>query len=102
MAKGNKAVPFTVLSAGSWNDVFYESHSWEYSFFVPHDVRALIEGCAGARPLWRVSTRFSARGFSTWTTSGLPHTPALCYAGRPDKTAAAVVHLRQTHYNDTR
>jgi hypothetical protein len=25
---------FTTLTGGSWNNFFYESHSWEYSLYV--------------------------------------------------------------------
>jgi predicted alpha-1,2-mannosidase len=100
---GAKVVPFTVLSAGSWNDVFYESHSWEYSFYVPHDVKALISSCGGREAfVARLDTFFREGFFHVDNEPGFL-TPLLYdYAGRPDKTATAVVHLRTTHYNDTR
>jgi predicted alpha-1,2-mannosidase len=100
---GPKTVPFTVLSAGSWNDVFYESHSWEYSFYVPHDVRALISACGGRNAfVARLDTFFREGFFHVDNEPGFL-TPLLYdYAGRPDKTAEAVVRLRTTHYNDTR
>ena len=100
---GEKVVPFTVLSAGSWNDVFYESHSWEYSFFVPHDVKALIAACGGREAfVARLDTFFREGFFQVGNEPGFL-TPLLYdYAGRPDRTAAAVVHLRNTYYNDTR
>lgn len=31
----------------SWNEYFYEASSWNYSFFVPHDVPQLIEKMGG-------------------------------------------------------
>jgi predicted alpha-1,2-mannosidase len=100
---GAKVVPFTVLSAGSWNDVFYESHSWEYSFYVPHDVKALIGACGGRDAfVARLDTFFREGFFHVDNEPGFL-TPLLYdYAGRPDKTAEAVVRLRTTHYNDTR
>jgi predicted alpha-1,2-mannosidase len=101
--QGEHVVPFTVLSAGSWNDVFYESHSWEYSFFVPHDVRALIEGCGGREAfVARLDTFFREGFFHVDNEPGFLTPLLYVYAGRPDKTSAAVVHLRQAHYNDTR
>lgn len=39
--------PFTPLTHGSWPNFFYETNSWEYSFYVPHDVNRLIEKCGG-------------------------------------------------------
>jgi predicted alpha-1,2-mannosidase len=100
---GEKVVPFTVLSAGSWNDVFYESHSWEYSFYVPHDVRALISACGGREAfVTRLDTFFREGFFHVDNEPGFLTPLLYVYAGRPDRTAAAVVHLRQTYYNDTR
>ncbi len=32
-----------------WCGFFYEGNSWEYSFFVPHDVSALIKKCGGKK-----------------------------------------------------
>ena len=40
---------FSTLQPGSWNDFFYESQSWELSFYVPHDVAGLIEMCGGQK-----------------------------------------------------
>lgn len=41
---------------GSWEKHFYEATAYNYSFFVPHDVPALIEKCGGEdafiRRLW--------------------------------------------------
>lgn len=100
---GDKVAPFTVLSAGSWNDVFYESHSWEYSFYVPHDVRALISACGGREAfVTRLDTFFREGFFHVDNEPGFLTPLLYVYAGRPDKTAAAVVHLRNTNYNDTR
>jgi predicted alpha-1,2-mannosidase len=101
--KGEHVEPFTVLSAGSWNDVFYESRSWEYSFYVPHDMHALIGSCGGPDAfVTRLDTFFREGYFDVGNEPGFL-TPLLYdYAGRPDKTAAAVVRIRTTSYNDTR
>ena len=40
---------FNTLQPGSWSDFFYESQSWELSFYVPHDVAGLIEMCGGPK-----------------------------------------------------
>jgi predicted alpha-1,2-mannosidase len=98
---GPKTVPFTPLLAGSWNDVFYESHSWEYSFYVPQDVRGLIEACGGREAfVARLDTFFREGFFHPDNEPGFL-TPLLYdYAGRPDKTAAAVARLRTEQYRD--
>lgn len=38
---------FTVFSSGSFSHPFYETFSWELSFYVPHDVKGLIEKMGG-------------------------------------------------------
>jgi predicted alpha-1,2-mannosidase len=101
--KGEKTVPFTVLSAGSWNDVFYESHSWEYSFYVPQDVAALIAHCGGREAFLNRLDAFFANGFFHVDNEPGFLTPLLYdYAGRPDKAASEVVHIRTSNYSDAR
>lgn len=36
-----------------FNEAFYEAIGWEYSFFVPHDIPALIEACGGCSEFQR-------------------------------------------------
>lgn len=38
---------FTVFSSGSFEHQFYETFSWELSFYVPHDMKRLIEKMGG-------------------------------------------------------
>ena len=38
---------FTVFSSGSFPHQFYETFSWELSFYVPHDMKSLIEKMGG-------------------------------------------------------
>jgi predicted alpha-1,2-mannosidase len=93
--------PFTPLSGGSWMDFFYESHSWEYSFYVPHDMKRLIEKCGGTDAfISRLDTFFSLNYFQMSNEPGFL-TPCLYnYAGRPDKTAETVTRLLKVHYTD--
>lgn len=44
---------YSVFQGGTWPDFVYESFSWELSFYVPHDVNALIEKCGGKEPFTR-------------------------------------------------
>ena len=38
---------FTVFSSGSFEHQFYETFSWELSFYVPHDIKRLITKMGG-------------------------------------------------------
>lgn len=40
-------IPYDYLKDGSWSAPFYEGTSWQYSFYVPHDVPGLVEACGG-------------------------------------------------------
>jgi len=93
--------PFTPLSGGSWMDFFYESHSWEYSFYVPQDMKRLIEKCGGtAAFIDRLDIFFTQKYFQMSNEPGFL-TPCLYnYAGRPDKTAETVSTLLKTYYTD--
>ncbi len=93
--------PFTPLSGGSWMDFFYESHSWEYSFYVPQDMKKLIEKCGGRDAfVARLDIFFGKNYFQMSNEPGFL-TPCLYnYAGRPDKTAETVTRLLKTHYSD--
>ena len=55
---------FDVLIAGSWSDFFYESYSWEYSLYVPQDVKLLMEKCGGKEKfISRLDTFFTKQYF---------------------------------------
>jgi predicted alpha-1,2-mannosidase len=93
--------PFTVHSAGSWTDVFYESNSWEYSLYAPHDVHKLIEKCGGTETfIARLDTFFSKRYFNVSNEPGFL-TPCLySYAGVQYKTAKTVRDILTHYYKD--
>jgi len=58
-ANGSWVEDFSTLRPGSWPDFFYESHSWEYSLYVPHDVAGLIEKSGGREAfIERLNTMF--------------------------------------------
>ena len=93
---------FTVHSAGSWGDVFYESNSWEYSLYVPQDVNKLIEKCGGTETfIDRLDTFFNKGYFNVSNEPGF-FTPCLYnYAGVQHKTAKKVRDILTSHYRDT-
>lgn len=92
---------FTVFTAGSWINFFYESQSWEYSLYVPHDVRQLINKCGGKDAfISRLDTFFEKNYFSIANEPGFL-TPCLyIYAGRPDKTAFQVNRLLKKYFTE--
>jgi predicted alpha-1,2-mannosidase len=94
--------PFTVHSAGSWPDVFYESKSWEYSLYMPHDTRQLIEKCDGTeRFIARLDTFFGKEYFQMWNEPGFLAPCLYNYAGVQYKTAELVRGLLARYYKDT-
>ena len=103
---------YSVFQGGTWPDFVYESFSWELSFYVPHDVNALIEKCGGKEPFTRrLDTYFSHEKWDQRWYMGLFQisnepgflTPTLYnYVGRPDKTAEVVRKTLKERYNTTK
>ncbi|MDH5604090.1 MAG: glycoside hydrolase family 92 protein, partial [Cyclobacteriaceae bacterium] len=92
---------FDMETEGSWPNFFYESHSWEYSFYVPHDVKALIQHCGGQEQFIARLDTFFKKGFYNIGNEPGFLTPCLyIYAGRHDKTAMMVKNLRETHFTN--
>lgn len=110
---------FNVFASGSFEHPFYETFSWEYSFYVPHDMKRLIEKMGGkeafAKRLDTYFTRsfpgkrddllFYTRLVGMCQISNEPSflTPSLyCYVNQPWKTAKIVRQILATQYNSTR
>lgn len=113
-SKGNwqSESKFNVFSSGTWPDFFYETFSWELSFYVPHDVKALIEKCGGKDKFMnRLDTYFTNEHWDQrwfigmFQVSNEPGflTPTLYnYINRPDKTSEIVRKTLRTRYNASR
>jgi predicted alpha-1,2-mannosidase len=94
---------FSVTTGGSWSGFFYETDSWEYSFYVPHDVAALIELCGGKdRFVERLDSYFDDDRYQVGNEPSFLFPSLYVYAGRPDRTADRVRHTLATCYNATR
>ncbi len=103
---------FSVFKNGTWPDIFYETYSWEMSFYAPHDINKLIELCGGKDTfIDRLDTFFSyqrsnRRGYiGLFQISNEPSFLIPClynYAGRPDKTAEITRRALREQYNTTR
>lgn len=108
-ADGNWKENFHPMSAGSWPDDFYESHSWELSFYVPQDVKALISYCGGRKAFEnRLDTFFinSKPSKTSWVNdffnvNNEPGflTPCLYHwIGKPEKSADRVREIVKKHF----
>jgi len=110
--KGNWVSDYSVYKSGSWKDFFYESQSWEYSLFVPHNVAGLIEKCGGNdRFLARLDTFFIVQKSFGYQQHGLFvignktgfFTPCLYhYINRPDRAAAITRSLIRQYFRNSR
>lgn len=108
-ADGNWKENFHPMSSGSWADDFYESHSWELSFYVPHDVKALVDYCGGRQAFEnRLDTFFmnSKPSKTSWVNdffnvNNEPGflTPCLYHwIGKPEKSADRVRRIIEKHF----
>src|SRR5207248_10841575 len=92
---------FTVLTGGSWPSFFYESQSWEYSLYVPQDVRQLINKCGGSKAfISRLDTFFTKDYYNISNEPGFLAPSLYIYAGRQDKTAVLVNSLMKKYYTE--
>lgn len=110
---------FSVFASGSFEHPFYETFSWEYSFYVPHDMKRLIEKMGGKEIFTRRLDTYFTQSFPGKRNDLLFYTkmvgmcqisnepsfltPSLyCYVNEPYKTAKIVRQILATQYNATR
>ena len=103
------AIPYTPLAQDWpncvcwWCGFFYEASSWEYSFYVPHDVAGLINNCGGAQAFKKRLDTFFANGYYNVGNEPSFLTPNLYHwIGRPDLSSARIKQIVQANYNSTR
>ncbi|KAJ7176679.1 glycosyl hydrolase family 92-domain-containing protein [Mycena filopes] len=86
---------------GTDNNVgFYESSSWEYSFFAPHSMSTLIGLMGGAANfVTRVDHYFSAGYFLAGNEPGFAMPWSYHYANRPDLSALRVRNVVYKNFN---
>jgi predicted alpha-1,2-mannosidase len=71
-----------------WCGFFYEGTSWEYSFFVPHDVPGLIKKCGGAKAFESRLDTFFDSGY--YNVANEPDFLASClyhWVGKPERSS---------------
>lgn len=93
---------FSPLKDGSWGNFFYESTSWEYSFYVPQDMAGLIETCGGHSAFEKRLDVFFENGyFNIYNEPGFLVPSLYNYVGKPHKTAKTVNKLLTEKYKAT-
>ncbi len=110
---------FNVFASGSFEHPFYETFSWEYSFYVPHDMRRLIEKTGGKETFTKRLDTYFTRSFPGKRDELLFYTklvgmcqisnepafltPSLyCYVNAPCKTAKIVRQILSSQYDSSR
>ncbi|MBW0474806.1 hypothetical protein O181_014521 [Austropuccinia psidii MF-1] len=79
---------------------FYESSSWEYSYFAPHDTSHLIELHGGAETFLRRLEHFFDKGYYNPGNEPAFQTPvAYHYANRPTLAVSRIRSLVLKHFN---
>lgn len=102
-ADGGDTIFFDEFTRGYWEAFLYESDSWEYSFFVPHDVNRLIEASGGTdKFISRLDTFFIYDFFQVSNEPGFLTPYLYSYAGRQDKSAQRIKHILNDKYHSGR
>ncbi len=86
-----------------WEGPFYEGNGWQYSTYVPHDVRTLITLLGGEPAFVQWLDEFFDKGIHNQGNEPDILAPYLyIHAGRPDRTAERVRYLLATEYGTGR
>ena len=97
---GRRDEVFTPRSHGSWVNIFYESNSWEYSLYVPHDVAGLIEMCGGRGKFTeRLDHFFDNNHYNINNEPGFLVPCLYIFAGGHDKSMERINDILRSHYS---
>ena len=100
---------FDPMQSGSWPDPYYESHSWELSLYVPHNVKGLIEKCGGKEEFEKRLDLFftqSKQNSDSWVSdffnvNNEPGFLSPClyhWIGKPEKSNAISREIVKKHF----
>ncbi|EJD51200.1 alpha-1,2-mannosidase, putative subfamily [Auricularia subglabra TFB-10046 SS5] len=79
---------------------FYETSSWQYSYYAPHDMASVVTLMGGPETyVKRLDALFDIGIHDIGNEPGFLHCFLYNYAGRPDKTADRVLKTLAEHYN---
>jgi len=100
---GSWLTPFRPTKSGTWPDYFYEADSWEYSLYVPQDVRQLLEKCGGREKfVQRMDLLFGNKHIDIGDEPAFLDPVLYIWAGRPDRTADRVRQMLDHYFNTSR
>jgi predicted alpha-1,2-mannosidase len=86
-----------------WCGFFYEGNSWEYSFFVPHDVPGLIQMSGGSEAFLKRLDTFFDNGYYNVGNEPSFLTPCLYHwIGKPEMSSRRIVEIVNKNYSDAR
>ncbi|MFT2009093.1 GH92 family glycosyl hydrolase [Pontibacter sp. 13R65] len=86
-----------------WCGFFYEASSWEYSFYVPHDVATLIQKSGGAAAFEkRLDTLFDKEYYNVGNEPSFLTPTLYHWIGRPDLSTKRIREIITRHYNSSR
>lgn len=83
-----------------WCGFFYEGNAWIYSFYVPHDVRTLIEKTGGAEAFGKRLDNFFNKDYYEVGNEPSFLVPVLYHwLGQPHRSSERIQHIISTSYN---
>lgn len=83
-----------------WCGFFYEGNAWIYSFYVPQDVRALIEQTGGPAAFAKRLDNFFNKGYYEVGNEPSFLVPVLYHwLGQPHRSSERVQQIISTHYH---
>jgi predicted alpha-1,2-mannosidase len=83
-----------------WCGFFYEGNSWEYSFFVPHDIPGLIQKSGGNDAFRKRLDTFFDNGYYNVANEPSFLTPCLYHwIGRPDLSSVRIHDIVDKNYS---
>ena len=94
---------FSLFKRGTWHNFFYESISWEYSLYVPQDVKELIKLSGGNKTFVnRLDTFFERNYYIIENEPGFLTPNLYIWAGRYDKSAKIIHEIITKDYHTGR
>lgn len=94
---------FSLFKRGTWHDFFYESISWEYSLYVPQDIKELIKLSGGNKAFVnRLDTFFERNYYIIENEPGFLTPNLYTWAGRYDKSAKIIHKIITEDYHTGR
>lgn len=86
-----------------WCGFFYEASSWEYSFYVPHDIASVIQKSGGKGAFQeRLDILFENDFYNVGNEPSFLTPTLYHWIGRPDLSSRQIHQIIDENYDDTR